>query len=89
MFNKNEEIRELKLQIQELDPNLPSKRTSRFRGVNRNGSGWSTSLNKRYSGTFSDEISAAVNYDKLLLKQRGLKSLTNLNFPNSKDVRLH
>ena len=88
LFNrKNEEIKELKAHIQELDPSLPSKRTSRFRGVNRNGSGWSSSVNKkRYSGTFPDEISAAVNHDKVLLDKKGLKALCHLNFKNSKDV---
>ena len=78
---KNEQIKELERQLCEVKRSYLKQRSSRFRGVNRNGSGWAASLqNKRYAGSFKTEISAAVAHDKGLLKTQNLNALKHLNF---------
>ena len=57
------------------------KRSSKFRGVSKNGAGWQVLLmynnNKPYIGTYSSEELAARIYDIASIKSFGIKSKTN------------
>ena len=57
------------------------KRSSKYRGVSRNGSGWQVLLminnNKPYIGTFSSEELAARIYDIASIRNIGINSKTN------------
>ena len=57
------------------------QRSSKYRGVSKNGSGWQVLLminnNKPYIGTFSSEELAARIYDIASIKNIGINSKTN------------
>ena len=61
-----------------------SKRSSRFRGVSKNGNQWQVLLmhkkGKSYVGSYSSEEFAARIYDILAIKLRGLKARTNFKY---------
>ena len=61
-----------------------SKRSSRFRGVSKNGNQWQVLLmykkGKSYVGNYSSEELAAKIYDILALKYRGIKARTNFKY---------
>jgi len=61
-----------------------SKRSSRFRGVSKNGNQWQVLLmhkkSKSYVGTYNSEELAAKIYDILALKYRGIKARTNFKY---------
>ena len=58
-----------------------NKRSSRFRGVSKNGNQWQVLMminkNKSYIGSYPSEELAARIYDILSLKNRGMKARTN------------
>ena len=61
-----------------------NKRSSRFRGVSKNGNQWQVLIminkKKSYIGSFSSEELAARIYDIFALKNRGLKARTNFKY---------
>ena len=61
-----------------------SKRSSKFRGVSKNGNQWQVLLmhkkGKSYVGSYSSEEFAARIYDILAIKLRGLKARTNFKY---------
>ena len=61
-----------------------SKRSSRFRGVSKNGNQWQVLLmhkkGKSYVGNYNSEELAAKIYDILALKYRGIKARTNFKY---------
>ena len=61
-----------------------NKRSSRFRGVSKNGNQWQVLMminnNKSYIGSYPSEELAARIYDILSLKNRGMKARTNFKY---------
>ena len=61
-----------------------SKRSSKFRGVSKNGNQWQVLLmykkGKSYVGSYSNEEFAARIYDILAIKLRGVKARTNFKY---------
>ena len=61
-----------------------SKRSSKFRGVSRNGNQWQVLImlkrGKSYVGSYNSEEFAARIYDILALKYRGVKARTNFKY---------
>jgi len=61
-----------------------SKRSSKFRGVSKNGNQWQVLLmhkkGKSYVGTYNSEEFAAKIYDILAIKYRGVKARTNFKY---------
>ena len=61
-----------------------SKRSSRFRGVSKNGNQWQVLLmhkkGKSYVGSYISEELAAKIYDILAIKYRGVKARTNFKY---------
>jgi len=61
-----------------------SKRSSKFRGVSKNGNQWQVLLmhkkSKSYVGTYNSEELAAKIYDILAIKYRGIKARTNFKY---------
>ena len=61
-----------------------SKRSSKFRGVSKNGNQWQVLLmykkGKSYVGSYSSEEFAARIYDILAIKLRGVKARTNFKY---------
>ena len=61
-----------------------SKRSSRFRGVSKNGNQWQVLMmhkkGKSYIGSYSSEEYAARIYDFLVIKYRGVKARTNFKY---------
>lgn len=59
-------------------------RGSKYRGVSKNGNKWQVLVmgnqRKSYSGSIKDEITAAYIYDKLAIKNLGLRAKTNFNY---------
>ena len=60
------------------------KRSSKFRGVSKNGNQWQVLImfnrNKSYIGSYPNEEIAARIYDILALKNRGVKARTNFTY---------
>ena len=61
-----------------------SKRSSRYRGVSRNGNQWQVLImlkrGKSYVGSYTSEEFAARIYDILAIKYRGIKARTNFKY---------
>ena len=61
-------------------------RSSKYRGVSRNGNNWQVFLminrNKTYVGTYPSEEIAARVYDIMSIKYRGIKARTNFIYNN-------
>ena len=61
-----------------------SKRSSKFRGVSKNGNQWQVLLmykkSKSYVGSYNSEEMAAKIYDFLSIKLRGVKARTNFKY---------
>ena len=61
-----------------------SKRSSRYRGVSRNGNQWQVLImlkrGKSYVGSYNSEEFAARIYDILSIKYRGIKARTNFKY---------
>ena len=60
------------------------KRSSKYRGVSKNGNKWQAIMhsknNKAYISTYSSEEDAARIYDIMSIKARGLKAKTNFKY---------
>ena len=67
-----------------------NKRSSRFRGVSKNGNQWQVLMminkNKSYIGSYDSEEFAARIYDVLAIKNRGMNARTNFKY-NSKQIK--
>ena len=67
-----------------------NKRSSRYRGVSKNGNQWQVLMminkSKSYIGSYPSEELAARIYDILALKNRGIKARTNFIY-NSKQIK--
>lgn len=63
-----------------------NRRSSKYRGVSRNGNNWQVFLminrSKTYVGTFPSEEIAARVYDIMSIKYRGIKARTNFIYNN-------
>ena len=68
------------------------KRSSKYRGVSKNGSGWQvlmmTNNKKPYIGTYNSEELAARIYDIAAIKKIGIKSKTNFIYKNEQINRI-
>ena len=60
------------------------QRSSKFRGVSKNGKNWQVLImikqKKRYIGNFSNEEEAARIYDKIAIQFHGSKAKTNFQY---------
>ena len=65
-------------------PNVAGSRSSAFVGVSKNGENWQALINngknKKYIGTFSTELEAAVAYDFYCIALHGFKSKCNFSY---------
>ena len=75
-----------KNQLKKLKRNGNNKRSSKYRGVSKNGIGWQVLMmfnnKKPYIGTYNSEELAARIYDIASIKKNGLKSKTNFIYNN-------
>ena len=64
--------------------NKSSRRSSQFIGVSKNGDNWQSLINhghsKKYIGTYSTEIEAAIAYDFFAIALQGSKSRLNFRY---------
>ena len=64
--------------------NQGKKRSSKYRGVSRNGNKWQAIMhskkNKAYISSYSSEEDAARIYDIMSIKARGIKAKTNFQY---------
>jgi hypothetical protein len=80
----------------EKNPSAISKpsisRSSRYRGVSKNGHLWQVMMMKNqikiYFGTIRSEYLAAQLYDRLCIQQQGLKARTNFRYAKKDVVRI-
>jgi len=67
------------------------KRSSRYRGVSKNGKKWQVlamfNKSKNYIGSYNSEEYAAKIYDILSLKYRGTKAITNFKY-NDEQIKM-
>lgn len=75
-----------------LPPERTGKRGSMYRGVSRNGNQWQVLImvkkRKRYVGSYSNEIEAAKNYDKVAIQHHGNKAKTNYFYTEEEIQRI-
>lgn len=73
--------------IKKHNKNGGKKRSSKYRGVSKNGNKWQAIMhskdNKSYISTYSSEEDAARIYDIMSIKARGIKAKTNFEYTNS------
>ena len=71
---------------------LKNKRSSKYRGVSKNGIGWQVLMmfnkNKSYVGTFYSEKLAARIYDIVSIKRIGINAKTNFLYNNKQISRI-
>jgi len=76
-------IKEKKLKKKKV---VQNKRSSKYRGVSKNGIGWQVLMmykrNKSYIGTYYSEELAARIYDIVSIKRMGIKAKTNFLYNN-------
>ena len=64
--------------------NKSSRRSSQYIGVSKNGDNWQSLINhghsKKYIGTYSNEIEAAIAYDFFAIALQGSKSRINFKY---------
>ena len=81
--DKNEKINVLE-RIKEKLAEGRKQRSSKFRGVSKNGKNWQVLImikqKKRYIGNFSNEEEAARIYDKIAIQFHGSKAKTNFQY---------
>ena len=69
-----------------------ARRSSKYRGVSKNGIGWQTLMmcknNKPYIGTYNSEELAARIYDIVSIKKNGIKSKTNFVYNKEQIERI-
>ena len=72
--------------------NVEKKRSSRYRGVSKNGNGWQVIMKfkeeKSYIGTFYSEELAARIYDIISIKRMGINTKTNFFYNNEQILRI-
>ena len=70
--------------LKKCNKNGRRKRSSKYRGVSKNGNKWqvfvNTKNNKSYIKTYSSEEDAARIYDIISIKARGIKARTNFEY---------
>ena len=70
--------------------NVKRKRSSKYRGVSKNGNKWQALLmdnrNKTYIGTYNSEEFAARIYDFMSIKKKGINAITNFYY-NNRQIR--
>jgi hypothetical protein len=68
------------------------KRSSKYRGVSKNGNQWQVLImvnkSKTYIGTYSSESIAARIYDIIAIKNRGIKARTNFVYSNNQLTKI-
>ena len=68
------------------------KRSSKYRGVSKNGNQWQVLImvnkSKTYIGTYSSERIAARIYDIIAIKNRGIKARTNFVYSNNQLTKI-
>ena len=71
---------------------ITRKRTSKYRGVSKNGIGWQVLMmhknNKAYIGTYYSEKVAARIYDIASIKRLGFKAKTNFLYKNEQILKI-
>ena len=71
---------------------LKNKRSSKYRGVSKNGNGWQVLImfnkNQSYIGTFYSEKLAARIYDIASIKRIGINAKTNFLYNNKQISRI-
>ena len=82
----NNNLIENRNQLKKPKKNGNNKRSSKYRGVSKNGIGWQVIMmfnnNKPYIGTYKSEELAARIYDIASIKKNGIKSKTNFVYNN-------
>ena len=72
--------------LNEINYIIRNKRSSKFRGVSKNGNNWQVLMmvnnEKHYIGSYQSEELAARIYDILSIKKRGIKARTNFFYNN-------
>lgn len=72
--------------------NGKNKRSSKYRGVSKNGLGWQVLMmlnnNNSYIGTYYSEDIAARIYDILQIKKNGINAKTNFIYNNEQIVKI-
>jgi len=83
--------KKLKFVDKEYKPNK-SKRSSKYRGVSKNGNQWQVLImlgqDKSYIKSYSSEYIAGRIYDILAIKRRGYKARTNFSYDNEQINRI-
>ena len=68
------------------------KRSSKYRGVSKNGNQWQVLImvnkSKTYIGTYSSESIAARIYDIIAIKNRGIKARTNFVYSKNQLAKI-
>ena len=68
------------------------KRSSKYRGVSKNGNQWQVLImvnkSKTYIGTYSSESIAARIYDIIAIKNRGIKARTNFVYSKNQLTKI-
>ena len=82
----------IKEKINKILKDLNKKRSSKYRGVSKNGNGWQVLMmfnkNKSYVGTFYSEKLAARIYDIVSIKRIGINAKTNFLYNNEQISRI-
>ena len=81
VYDNNITINKKNSTLKQLKRVAKIKRSSKYRGVSKNGSGWQVLFmlnnNKPYIGTYNSEELAARIYDIVSIRKIGIKSKTN------------
>ena len=93
VINYNKSVYMNKLLIKKNNNRIKkSKRSSKYRGVSKNGKKWQVlfmiNKNKNYIGTYSSEEIAARVYDIISIKKKGIKSKTNFLYNNQQIIKI-
>ena len=93
-YNKNVYINKflLKGKKKKNKKDIEKKRSSKYRGVSKNGIGWQVLMkfkkNKTYIGTYYSEELAARIYDIVSIKRMGINAKTNFLYNNEQISRI-
>ena len=91
LLDSSYSYKNLKFVDKEYKPNK-SKRSSKYRGVSKNGNQWQVLImlgqDKSYIKSYSSEYIAGRIYDILAIKRRGYKARTNFSYDNEQINRI-